>query len=222
MIDKIFIINLNERVDRWNYIKNHLLNLNIINFERIVATKLDFDSTISKIKLAQISCFHSHLKTLRKAKSLELNNVLILEDDCYFINYKPLDNIITKYDILYFGCNRKIYKNNNTLVYLSEIENVNADVVKITECGTTHAILYSRKIINRIIDMYPNDEIFFQKAFTLDEKYSTYDIFLNWFTQECDIQKYCVNPIMCTQIESYSDIQFCNVNYNDEIINSWL
>jgi len=77
MIDKIYILNLDTRTDRWNSIKNHLSDINITNYERVSSTKINFDSTISYVKLAQISCFHSHLKTLRKAKELQLNSVLI-------------------------------------------------------------------------------------------------------------------------------------------------
>ena len=120
------------------------------------------------------------------------------------------------------GCNRKIYKDNNSLIYTSEIEHVNENIVKISECGKNHSIIYSRLFIEQVIKLYTTDECFFQKAFTLDEKYYIYDVFLNWFTQINNIHKYCVYPIMCTQIESFSDIQFCNTSYGDEIENSWL
>lgn len=220
-VDKTFVINLDERQDRLNYITNHLNDVGIHNFERVSSTKINFESDISKIKLAQISCFHSHLKTLRKAYHLNLNNILILEDDCKFIN-KKLNFTFNDYDILYLGCNRKIYKNENKLIYISDIEKVNENIVKINECGTTHAIMYSRYFIQKVIDLYPSDSLFFQKAFTLDEKYYIYDVFLNWFTQTHDIQKYCVYPILCTQSESFSDIQFCYTNYDEEIQKSWL
>lgn len=219
MYDKIYIINLDDRIDRWNSITKHLSDLSIFNYERISATKLSFDSTISKIKLAQISCFHSHLKTLRRSYDSGADRVLILEDDCRFIH---TDIIHNSYDILYLGCNRKIYKNSNNTIYLSQIESVNDHVVKISECGTTHAIVYSRKIIEQILSFYPDDDCFFTKAFGADESYYIYDIFLNWFTQINSIQKHCVYPIMCTQCDSFSDIQFCNTSYDLEIKNSWL
>ncbi len=220
-VDKIFLINLDDRPDRLNYIINHLNDIGIKTFERISATKINFESDISKMKLAQISCFHSHLKTLRKAYQLNLNKVLILEDDCKFVN-NNLNFTLDDYEILYLGCNRKIYKNENKLIYISGIEKINDSIVKITECGTTHAIMYSRSFIEKIMDLYPSDSLFFQKAFTLDERYYIYDVFLNWFTQTNNIQRYCVYPIMCTQYESFSDIQLCHTNYEEEIQNSWL
>lgn len=222
IFDKIYVINLDFRNDRWKYIYKHLTDIGINNFERVSATKLDIDCNISKIKLSQISCFHSHLKTLRKAQLLNLESVLILEDDCKFINCENLNQINKNVDILYLGCNRKIYKNNNNLTYLSKIYKVNDFMVKIDECGTTHAILYSKKVINKIIDLYPTDEIFFQKAFTFEEKFFIYDNFLNWFTEQNNIQKYAMCPVLCTQFESFSDIQYCNTNYESEILNSWL
>jgi GR25 family glycosyltransferase involved in LPS biosynthesis len=131
LFDKIYVINIDERIDRWDSIVKHLSDINITNYERISATKLNFTSTISKIKLAQISCFHSHLKTLRKAYDFGMEKVLILEDDCKFIDTDRLHVLNNSYDILYLGCNRKIYKDNNSLIYTSEIEHVNENIVKI-------------------------------------------------------------------------------------------
>lgn len=222
LFNKVYIINIDDRVDRWKSIVDHLSEIRLTNYERVSATKLNFTSTISKVKLAQISCFHSHLKTLRQSYDLGVEKVLILEDDCRFIKSDRLNIINNSYDILYLGCNRKIYKNNNTLIYTSHIEHVNENIVKISECGTTHSIIYSKSFIEKIVKLYPTDECFFQKAFTLDEKYYIYDVFLNHFTQTNNIQKYCVYPIMCTQSESFSDIQFCNTSYGYEIENSWL
>lgn len=222
IVNKIYIINLESRKDRWETITNHLNDLNINNYERISATKLDFDCDISKTKLAQISCFHSHIKTLRKAYKLNLNNVLILEDDCKFINVDNLKYITNEFDILYLGCNRKIYRNENRNIYISNIEKINDYTVKISECGTAHSVLYSKNFINKIVEMYPNDMIFFEKAFTFEEQYYIYDIFLNWFTQINDIQKYSMCPIICSQFESFSDIEFYYANYDEQIKQSWL
>lgn len=222
IIDKIYIINLDSRKDRWETITNHLNDINISNYERISATKVDINCDISTTKLAQISCFHSHLKTLRKAYQLKLNNVLILEDDCKFINIDNLKYITNEFDILYLGCNRKIYRNENRDIYLSNIEKINDYIVKISECGTAHAILYSKNFIDKIIEMYPNDVAFFEKSFTLEERYSIYDIFLNWFTEINKIQKYSMCPIVCSQYESFSDIEFYYANYDEQIKQSWL
>lgn len=166
MFNKIFILNLDERIDRWNYISKHLRDINICKYERISSTKLQFDSTIPKIKLAKISCFHSHLKTLRK--SYDFDNVLILEDDCKFI--RSIDDVTFKFiedgnwDILYLGCNRKIYKNNDSLIYLSDVIKVNESIYEVKECGTTHAIVYSKNMIRKIVDFYPTDEIFLESV----------------------------------------------------------
>ena len=220
---KIYVLNLDERSDRWTLISNQLTELKFDSIERVSSTKLHFDSTISKIKLAKISCFHSHLKTLRK--SYDLDNVLILEDDCRFI--RPIDDITINFinkdnwDMLYLGCNRRIYRNDNTLVYLSDITKVNDSIYEVKECGTTHAIVYSKNMIRKIVDFYPTDEIFFTKAFSLGESYFTYDIFLNMFTKDYNIKKHCVYPLICTQTESYSDIAFCDTSYETEILNSW-
>lgn len=225
LIDKIYVINLDRRCDRWKYISEHLTSLNM-KYERISATELKIESDISSVKLGQISCFHSHIKTLRKAYELNLNSVLILEDDCKFI--RSIDSNIlnfistSNYQILYLGCNRKIYKNNNSLIYLSNVKKVTDSIYEVEECGTTHAILYSKQMISKIIEFYPTDDVFFKKAFDSDEQFYVFDNFLSRFTLNNSIKKYCVYPILCTQIDSYSDIQFCNTSYCAEIENSWL
>lgn len=225
LFDKIYILNLDSRFDRWNFISNHLLEVGLDNFERVSSTQLTIDSTISKTKLAEISCFHSHLKTLRKAYESNLNKILILEDDCKFI--KKIDdnisNIIKQVnqDLLYLGCNRKIYKNNASLIYLSDVKKINDYLYEVDECGTAHAIVYNKDVIKKIIDYYPTDEIFFERAFSLEESHSIYDIYINTFARNNNIKKYCIFPILCTQIDSYSNIQFYDASYEKEILNSW-
>ena len=45
-VDKIFLINLDDRPDRLNYIINHLNDIGIKTFERISATKINFDISV--------------------------------------------------------------------------------------------------------------------------------------------------------------------------------
>ena len=74
-IDKIFYINLDNRVDRKDEIEAELHNFEL-PFERFSAIKHDFGA---------IGCSKSHLEVLKLARDRKYNRILILEDDFTFI-----------------------------------------------------------------------------------------------------------------------------------------
>ncbi len=77
-IDKIFYINLDKRTDRRKEIEQELKSYNLYdNAERIQA--------IHTPEQGILGCTMSHLATLKLAKERNYNQVLILEDDFYFI-----------------------------------------------------------------------------------------------------------------------------------------
>ena len=101
--DKIFVINLEDREDKWLEICQRLTALGIREFERFPAVKRPLsaypeqfyaDMNLSRIQpediekyLANASgCKQSHLEILKKAQLEGFENILILEDDCAFID----------------------------------------------------------------------------------------------------------------------------------------
>lgn len=77
-IDRIFYINLDKRTDRREQIEQELKAYNLYdNAERIQA--------IHTPEQGILGCTMSHLATLKLAKERNYNQVLILEDDFYFI-----------------------------------------------------------------------------------------------------------------------------------------
>lgn len=221
---KTFIINLEHRIDRRRHIINELTKVNITDYEFINATKVNInDCEFTKVKLAKISCFHSHVKALRKAYFDDLDQVLILEDDCFFNKY--LDFIPPKeYPLFYLGCNLNIYKE-ETFDHTATVSKITDNIVELSECGTTHAIIYNKEFIDRIYYKFPTDEVFFNEAFSLDNFIDkipiAYDDFLNFYCKIYNIKRYCIYPIICNQIESYSDLQSVNTNYINELNESW-
>lgn len=223
-VDKTFVINLDSRNDRWERMRRHLEEFELPN-ERVSATQLRFDSTIPRVKLGQISCFHSHLKILRRAYEANLASVLILEDDCQFIRQPEMEigEFINspKCEILYLGCNLKIFRNSNKTVFLAKKRSVGPFISEVSDCGTTHAIIYKRSLISKLMDLFPTDESFFQRAFGGNEESFIYDVFLSTFTTRVGVRKYAVDPILCTQVESFSDIAQATVDYAGPMASSW-
>ena len=77
-IYKIFYINLNKRVDRKEQIEEELKNYGLIdNSERFEA--------IETKGFGILGCTQSHLATYKLAKERGYKNVLIFEDDFYFV-----------------------------------------------------------------------------------------------------------------------------------------
>lgn len=227
IFDKIFVINLDFRKDRFQSLLNHLKEIGVGNVERIPATCMDFLSTIPRTKLAQISCFHSHLKTFRMANNQGLIRILILEDDCLFLPESSSQVVkiekfmrICEWEVFYLGANLRIYNKEN-FDRMARVTPVQDGIVKVDAAGTTHAIAYTNSFIEKVCEEYPSDEDFFQKAFTCKSEFSVFDVFLNTFTVNNNISKYCSFPVVCVQFDSFSDIQFCNTKYGHEILSSW-
>jgi GR25 family glycosyltransferase involved in LPS biosynthesis len=225
---KIYIINLKERSDRWDQIYNHLINIGLTEFERVEATRLNFDSTLPQRVLSRISVCHSHIKTYRKIKE---DYTLVLEDDCEFfdnmyeiLNKKNVRDFIysNSWEILLFGANKRIYSKNDTVVYHTDVTQINENIYQMKECGTAHAILYKKSYIDKVLNLFPTDEEFFRKAFTLEDKFYIWDAFMSHFTKELNTKIYCIYPIIAGQRASISSVAGCYVNYNKELQNSWI
>ncbi|NGX49851.1 MAG: hypothetical protein K940chlam5_01455 [Candidatus Anoxychlamydiales bacterium] len=87
--DKIFFINLDHREDRKDCLLNQLSKLGVKE-DKIVRISATFDPLNG-----HRGCAMSHIKALNLATENNLNNVLILEDDCLFLqNRANLDKLL--------------------------------------------------------------------------------------------------------------------------------
>lgn len=80
-IDHIVYINLNHREDRKNHMEEQIHKYNLKNVERFEAIYIPAQGILG--------CGMSHLQVLRNAKTRNLQNVLILEDDFKFLVDPP-------------------------------------------------------------------------------------------------------------------------------------
>ncbi len=83
----IYVINLEERTDRWEKIQKTFSQFNLIRFNAIKHNK------------GSIGCFKSHMEIIKMAKDKGLKNVFVIEDDCIpfipiysYIDNKPIQN----------------------------------------------------------------------------------------------------------------------------------
>jgi len=193
--DEIYCINLDERTDRWEHASKEFIKAGIIDKVKRFSAIRDVDGRVGIIK--------SNLAIIKIAKEKKLKNVLIFEDDVQFI----VDDIQTalqksieqskdiKWHLFYLGANthEKLIKFKPNLILLK-----NAFAV--------HSMAYSNLMYDPFIRKYEG----------LNQIKKFDDILDVYLAQQ--IQEKCIclmtNPMMTTQMNSYSDIEKTNVDYS--------
>jgi glycosyl transferase, family 25 len=208
IIDRIFIINLKERIDRKNHMVKELNKQNMDNYEFFEAIKptekevLEWNKVycnhVSKInyKIGCLGCLKSHIAIIKLALERGYENILILEDDTVFS--QPFDTIYEvanelefigeTYDMLYLAGS-----------HLGSKRMVTDNVMKIVGTYTTGSYLINKKTMNYVINNinHYSREI---DVFYAEEIQTRFDC-------------YCANPRITKQMSGYSDIQQKNVKY---------
>jgi len=210
IFDKIFIINLNSRTDRWNDIKNEMKSLNITNYERFSAIKPNFNfipiewynkfksphRNLEKYIISAIGCKKSHYDIIKLSKNRAYKRILILEDDCQFIgNINILINNIDKlknWDMLYLSGNHRL-----------PLINYDENIKKVSCTLTTHSYALHEKAFDSILNNM------LESGLEIDNYYITFI--------QSQHNSFCLSPGITTQRESYSDVLNRNTNYQNVI-----
>lgn len=122
------------------------------------------------------------------------SNFLFLEDDVQFQNmdslWPALQELPENWDILYLGCNIR-----------SKAVKVSERIYQITDAWTTHAVAYTRPIVEYLLKHYP------------DESSIMYD---NWLgTLLPNWNAYVVKPMAAIQRPRYSKIWNVAADYSE-------
>jgi len=87
----IYVINLDDKVDRWNYMENQFKYWEINNYTRVSAYDGRGDNDLSEIlkgrypdlmSSGEVGCVTSHLKAIKMFLETDEPCALIMEDDC--------------------------------------------------------------------------------------------------------------------------------------------
>jgi GR25 family glycosyltransferase involved in LPS biosynthesis len=193
--DEIYCINLDYRTDRWANAQIEFSKAGILDkVKRFSAIKHD-DGRVGVIK--------SNLEILKIAKEKKLKNVLIFEDDVKFIYDNPNEILQMSIDqikginwhLFYLGANThdKLIKFKPNLILLKN-------------SFAVHSMAYSNLMFDIFIKRYEN----IKEIKNFDD---VLDVYLARQIQE----KYVclmVNPMLTTQMNSYSDIEKRVVDYS--------
>jgi len=217
LVDQVYYINLNRRHDRRELIDKELVSHGItaerqegiettpLQLEDYLKLHPEFNDHDKNLASSRLGCAYSHLEIIKKAKERNQECVLILEDDCAFLEspHELLDKAFNDLnhqppcDILYLGAN-----------VLADINRVSPNLGKINGSYCAHAYVVFKKAYDHILNFNWKD----YRA--IDELYMN-------MSRDSRFNVYTVLPVLAIQRPSYSDIEQKEVNYSNVILDSY-
>lgn len=218
LADLGYYINLERRVDRKEAIEGQFTKLNLTGVERFNA--------ITKFQSPQLNCHKSHYTIYENFLKTNKEVLLVLEDDCLFLDvlYNESDKIIediysVDWDIFWLGCKnrRPPIENRNNTYYT-------------TSTSATQSYLIKRNFCEYILETYPIedvkntsiDELLCLSIYGLDvvknpNKYNFYNLENPYLTLQRKFISLCYDEALTTQYHSYSDLWKNDNNYENYI-----
>ena len=206
-IDNTYCISIKERLDRQRSVIRQCNNLGL-SFEFIKVKKNKKDP----IK----GCLESHLLCIKDAIANDYENILIMEDDVLFNNnlFRQLlvqnirFNIPQDFDMLYLGYNvNDGYKYDNQLL-------------KITSAQCAHCYILNKKVFKYILENVTKEWSTFPEwnLRNVLEKQVNFncraiDLFYGKIVNQRRNNSYGIFPLLCHQLDSFSDIENKKVSY---------
>lgn len=206
--DKIYCINLDRRVDRWEECEKLFTKHGLV-VERFSA--IDGNDTPYNLGYPydnELAGSISHTRVIEKAKELKLKNVLILEDDVDFID--NLQNTFNEYhsqipmnwDGILFGGN-----------HVGGGLTVTQNLIKVNRSYALHCYGLNSKVFNETID-YMNSRI--ENVVENGKDVIKQSVAADYFM--ADLHRinnwYCFIPPLAWQRGGFSDIQKTIINYD--------
>lgn len=223
-IDKIFIINLKNRLDRKKQIIKELQRVKLDNYEFFRAIKthdkmveewnskyivplpqwfINSGKNPAKYRQGALGCLMSHYEIIKLSKERGYKNVLILEDDTQFV-VSDGETFMQKLESYSEQLNK--IENIYGLLYLvgnhrpQMVKQVSQNLLMTNHTLTTGSYIISEKAMDLVLDNIKgyNREI---------------DVFYIEQIQQ-KLPCFCIHPHLTGQVSSYSDIAQRDVNYN--------
>lgn len=201
--DKIYCVNLERRVDRWEKVKLEFDRFNL-KPERYLAvdginydwSKVNVNPTLLKGELGLVE---THINIIQDAKLNDYRRILIFEDDVIFSEeFRNVENYLEKvphdWDMLYLSGNHRNGK---------PPKKINDKVLDLNHTLTTHCIAINQSIYDDILNLI-----------TVRDK--QIDVYYSEIQKKFNVYGFYPNIIF--QDYGFSDIQDKNVNYNDVLL----
>jgi glycosyl transferase family 25 len=205
-VDKIVYINLHNRTERRDMIENELSNVISEKYLRFNAVANSYGA---------IGCLSSHIEVLKMAENNNWKNVLILEDDMKWNNFKEnyssINKLITKnYDVIMLGGTQLIF---------------DKETFRLTNALTSHAYIVNKHYLAKLRGVFESArgmQIFYTNKSTqrIDtKKINKYNLDEYWKKLQKVDNWYIVYPIISIQRDGYSDVaNFVRRNWEKEFL----
>lgn len=193
--DKVFLINLDSRLDRLHECNSLFEQYNVIEqVERVSAIKLPnnnnyfTDKIGSRINSGAMGLTLTMAEIFKTAKKNKYKNILVLEDDFIMKNGEYVEQILLQlktlsWDVLYLGANLH-----------EKLSPVTENLYRIKSAYATHSVAYNETFYDYFLKNFEENNI------------GIIDVWLYNFAQK-DLNCFCCWPILSLQRPSYSDIE---------------
>jgi GR25 family glycosyltransferase involved in LPS biosynthesis len=197
--DKIYLINLDKRTDRWVDSVNECIKMGIKGVERFKA--FEGENRCRAFNRSQYEC-------LKKALADGCEKFLILEDDIEFRNWQHVEQAMSElpgnWSGVWLGGNLiglDTFKFREPLPYSKHLR-------VLVDSWQTHAIGYTRALAEWIVENFPYWKEEYEK-----EGLIIYD---EWLRVNVLPKFMCfvVNPQVAVQRKSFSDLWQCEADYS--------
>lgn len=202
-MEQVYIINLDERSDRYKKLQQELERVGITNYVRFPAIKPDpNDYDLNKHNFASkdqnyirgsLGCKLSHLSILKHARKQGYKKILIFEDDVEFTgNIKLLENALNylgdDFTFIYLSAN----------LYKADIKSVKPGLGRLSNALCAHSYVVNCRDLNYLINGIEN---------------SPYEV--DVFYKQVQLEKKCfiLRPGITKQRSDYSNIMERKVVY---------
>lgn len=196
--NSIYVINLKERTDRKNHILNELSKINCEKFNLFEGINGNEIINNTKLSNGMFGLVKTYLKIYEDWKMSPKENILIIEDDCIFVDgfneklLKYIENVPDDWEMLYFGANHNYHMGSKTT-------KINDYCIKLNNSYSAHCVLFKPYVFDELILSLLNFNIENDVMMSnLQKKYNSYSSI----------------PNLTSQIASFSNIQNENVNYD--------
>ena len=213
MIDQIYIINLDDAVDRRRCIEAQLTKLNVKNYTFFKAIRPSMDilnnyrnfsrNNPQNIRRNELGCLLSHIGVMKDALHNNYDTIIILEDDVVILDVDFIEKIKAhiislknNFDVLLLGANHKRPAKRKIL----------DEIYECTTSNCTFSYCIQTKTMKRLI---------------IDYNYKfPWDVHWRKFDKASPIKFYCIIPHLVNVTNTISTIQDTKTNYSKSILNS--
>lgn len=202
-IDCIYVINLEERVHRWNQLQeswekngfslNRVSAVNGWKLNQEVIKALSFPH--KKMPGGVLGCFLSHISVLKNAYENQFNVIWILEDDAHFVgDPQKIPELITalslldpEWDILYTDVkNFGITQGSFGSLPVTEEDYIDENFMRVGNRFGTHSILISKSGIEKLLYHFISETL-----------YAPIDVKIHWIP---NLRKYSVRKNIVSNV----------------------